>query len=183
MCFSFSPFSCIKSTDSLRYVTRIGSCITCLLKMYVKSLTHFNFKPMVALFVRNQRKKRKPNIKTHQSLNRKYELLRLTYRVLILFQWRGSISSRSRDNYSRFSIICWSCIFRQGLISKEKRKQIDKINFHKTSQKDLVSTSFKLDSLCSACCNYFDRKKQFIVTASPGDNAITFPYWDCLFGY
>ena len=61
---------------------------------------------------------------------------------------------------------------------------MDSSDFHKTSQKDLVSTSFKLESLiCSACCNYFDRKEQFIVTASPGDNTITCLYWDRLFGY
>ena len=30
-------------------------------------------------------KKRKPNIKIHQSLNRKYELLRLTYKVYLLY--------------------------------------------------------------------------------------------------
>ena len=142
MGFSFSPFTCIKSTDSLRYVTRIGSCVTCLLKMYVKSLTHFNFKKMVALFVRNQRKKRKPNIKTHQPLNRTYELLRLTYKVLIIFQWRGSISSRSRDNYSRFSIICWSCIFRQAWYQKKKGNKSTRSISTKQAKKILFQLPF-----------------------------------------
>ena len=59
-------------------------------------------------------------------------------------------------------------------VKREKIKEMNNSDFHKTSQKDLVSTSFKFDSLiCSACCNYFDRKEQFTVIASPGDNVIT----------
>ena len=61
---------------------------------------------------------------------------------------------------------------------------MDNSDFNKTSQKDLFSTSFKFESLiCSACSNYFDRKEQSIITASPGDSAIAGVYWDHLFGY
>ena len=61
---------------------------------------------------------------------------------------------------------------------------MDNSDFNKTSQKDLVSTSFKFQSLiCSACCNYFDRKEQSIITASPGDKRHCLPILRSSFGY
>ena len=61
---------------------------------------------------------------------------------------------------------------------------MDNSDFNKTSQKDLVSTSFKFQSLiCSACCNYFDRNEQSIITASPGDKRHCLPILRSSFGY
>lgn len=58
--FKFIVYRCNKAetklnSDSLCYVAKIGSCVTCMLKDYDKSLT-LNLKPLVALFGRKQTK-------------------------------------------------------------------------------------------------------------------------------